>query len=84
VTQEHKRLVASKPDDSIEIINTDVVPVPLGVEVIYYTIGGSLVRGVLTEATKHTCMGYLSFPKKPQWLKDKLASVYNAQVFVND
>jgi hypothetical protein len=76
--------VASKPDDRIEIINPDVVPVPLGVEVIYYTIGGSLVRGVLTEANKHTCMGYLSFPKKPQWLKDKLASVYNAQVFVND
>ena len=82
MTQEHKRLVASKPDDRIEIINPDVVPVPLGVEVIYYTVGGSLVRGVLTEATKHTCMGYLSFPKKPQWLKNKLSSVYNAQVFL--
>jgi hypothetical protein len=84
VTQEHKRLVASTPDERIDIINPDIVPVPLGVEVIYYTIGGSLVRGVLTESTKHTCMGYLSFPKKPQWLKDKLAAVYNAQVFVND
>lgn len=66
------------------VINPDVEPPPLNVDLMYYQTGGALIRGVLTDANKHTCMGWLRFPPKPRWLKDKLMANYSASVFTGD
>lgn len=59
-----------------EIFDTRVTPPPPGMEVQYFTVGGSLVRGVVSKDNIHMCMGWMPFPRMPDWLKQRIKENY--------
>lgn len=59
-----------------EIFDPREFPPPAGMEVQYFTVGGSLVRGRITKDNLNMCMGWMPFPKMPRWLKDRIREEY--------
>ena len=57
---------------SPEIFDPRVDPPPTGMELQYFTIGGALVRGKISSKNINSCMGWMAFPKLPDWLKKRI------------
>jgi hypothetical protein len=65
ITSNSERVTSIDP----KIFDPRVNPPPNGVEIMYFTIGGALVRGNITRSNIDSCMGWMAFPKMPAWLK---------------
>ena len=61
---------------NLEIFDPRTNPPISGMEVQYFTVGGSLVRGVINKDNIHLCMGWMPFPKMPDWLKKRIEENY--------